>query len=156
MGGALMITPIPSNIMTTALTTNATLNQSQIVCRNCKCQGHSNDDCYWPGGGKEGQFLPNFGKRGNGGNHGNLGGSNSNISTAHAAKVFALATYSTSGGNRLEGRTLLDSAATDYCFWEKGDFKGYLTATTGMEEAAIKDSQFDVLGKGVVIKSFTS
>jgi len=31
---------------------------------NCKQRGHTIDVCYWPGGGKEGQFPPGFGKRG--------------------------------------------------------------------------------------------
>ena len=119
MGGASPNTQIPSSMTTTALATNANLNWLQITCRNCKCWGHHDDDCYWPGSRKEGQFPPNFGRRGGGGNHGNTGGnsggSNSNVSSANAATVFALATCSNSGGNGFGGRTLLDSAATDYC-----------------------------------------
>ncbi|KAJ3552016.1 hypothetical protein NP233_g12967 [Leucocoprinus birnbaumii] len=36
-----------------------------IHCTNVNCRrpGHSIEDCYWPGGGKEGQFPPNFGRR---------------------------------------------------------------------------------------------
>ncbi|KAJ7835857.1 hypothetical protein B0H14DRAFT_2795345 [Mycena olivaceomarginata] len=36
-----------------------------LVCSNpnCKRNGHLIDNCYWPGGGKEGQFPPNFGNR---------------------------------------------------------------------------------------------
>ena len=30
---------------------------------NCGCTGHSIENCYWRGGGKEGQFPPNFGRR---------------------------------------------------------------------------------------------
>jgi len=39
---------------------------SQFICTNsnCKCYGHTIKVCYWPGGGKEGQFPPGFGKRG--------------------------------------------------------------------------------------------
>ncbi|KAJ7641916.1 hypothetical protein FB45DRAFT_901343 [Roridomyces roridus] len=32
-----------------------------LVCNNCKRNGHTFDNCYWPGGGKEGQFPANFG-----------------------------------------------------------------------------------------------
>jgi len=37
-----------------------------LVCTNpnYNCCRHTIDVCYWPGGGKEGQFPPDFGKRG--------------------------------------------------------------------------------------------
>jgi len=38
----------------------------QCANPNCKAKKrstHTTDDCYWPGGGKEGQFPPNFGQR---------------------------------------------------------------------------------------------
>ncbi len=89
MGGTTTGTPIPSSMTMTALATNSTVNRSQIICRNCKHRGHMERDCYWPGGGKEGQLPPNFGKRG--GN--SLNNSNSNVSSTNAAKVFALTTY---------------------------------------------------------------
>ncbi|KAF7763932.1 hypothetical protein Agabi119p4_8469 [Agaricus bisporus var. burnettii] len=40
--------------------------RSQLTCTNpnCRRRGHIIDDCYWPGGGKAGQFPPGFGKRG--------------------------------------------------------------------------------------------
>ena len=31
-------------------------------CKAKKCSTHMTRNCYWPGGGKEGQFLPNFGQ----------------------------------------------------------------------------------------------
>ena len=99
---------------------------------------------------------PNFGRRGEGNRNnpgGNSSGSNTNVSAANAAKVFALATYSNPSGNEFKSRTLLDSAATDYCFRDRADFERYSTATSGTGEAAIKDSTFDVVGKGTVTKS---
>ena len=41
-------------------------NYSQLICTNLKCnqQGYTIDICYWSRGEKEGQFPPNFGKRG--------------------------------------------------------------------------------------------
>ena len=41
-------------------------DQNQLICinPNSRRQGHTIEVCYWPGGGKEGQFLPGFGKRG--------------------------------------------------------------------------------------------
>jgi len=41
-------------------------SRSQLICINpncCRC-GHTIEMCYWPGGGKEEQFPPGFGKRG--------------------------------------------------------------------------------------------
>ena len=32
-------------------------------CKARKCSSHKTSDCYWPGGGKEGQFPTNFGQR---------------------------------------------------------------------------------------------
>ncbi|KAG6858934.1 hypothetical protein C0991_001614 [Blastosporella zonata] len=38
----------------------------KLTCINTNCgrTGHTINNCYWRGGGKEGQFPPNFGKRG--------------------------------------------------------------------------------------------
>lgn len=38
--------------------------RSQLICVNPNCgrRGHIIKNCYWPGGGKEGQFPPGFGK----------------------------------------------------------------------------------------------
>jgi len=51
-----------------ALQTNTYIKKdwSLLVCTNPNCnhRGHTIDVCYWPGGGKEGQFPPDFGKRG--------------------------------------------------------------------------------------------
>ena len=39
-------------------------NQLQCANKNCGCQGHTIANCYWHGGGKEGQFPPGFGQCG--------------------------------------------------------------------------------------------
>ncbi|PPQ82316.1 hypothetical protein CVT24_002271 [Panaeolus cyanescens] len=51
---------LPANTNTTA--------RFQLRCTNsnCKRRGHTIENCYWRGGGKEGQFPPGFGKRGGG------------------------------------------------------------------------------------------
>jgi len=38
-------------------------NQRQCTNPNCNRRGHTIENCYWPGGGKAGQFSPGFGKR---------------------------------------------------------------------------------------------
>lgn len=50
---------------TTALQANTKPQRPKLVCinPNCKRTGHSIKNCYWRGGGKEGQFPPNFHNR---------------------------------------------------------------------------------------------
>jgi hypothetical protein len=47
----------------TALSTRATEGCTNPNCKAKKRATHTTADCYWPGGGKEGQFPPNFGKK---------------------------------------------------------------------------------------------
>jgi hypothetical protein len=47
----------------TALAARATKGCTNPNCKAKKCSTHTTADCYWPGGGKEGQFPPNFGQR---------------------------------------------------------------------------------------------
>jgi len=49
-----------SNTMLAARTNGGCVNPN---CKAKKRSTHTTNDCYWPGGGKEGQFLPNFGQR---------------------------------------------------------------------------------------------
>jgi len=60
--------PKSSSRSVMALQTNTYIKKDRglLVCTNPNCNrhGHTIDVCYWPGGGKEGQFPPDFGKRG--------------------------------------------------------------------------------------------
>ena len=60
--------PANSHRSVAALQTNTynTRDKLQLICANpsCRRHGHTIDICYWPGGGKEGQFPPGFGRRG--------------------------------------------------------------------------------------------
>ncbi|CAA7270907.1 unnamed protein product [Cyclocybe aegerita] len=49
---------------TTALQADAKQKKPDKHCTNCHRRGHTNDVCYWPGGGKAGQFPPGFSQRG--------------------------------------------------------------------------------------------
>ena len=57
------------NKPTSGSSTNTALAaRTKDACTNPNCKAkkrttHLTDDCYWPGGGKEGQFPPNFGQR---------------------------------------------------------------------------------------------
>ena len=47
----------------TALAARATEGCTNPNCKAKKRSTHTTSNCYWPGGGKEGQFPPNFGQR---------------------------------------------------------------------------------------------
>ena len=49
-----------SNTALAARTTEGCMNPN---CKAKKRSTHTTGNCYWPGGGKEGQFPPNFGQR---------------------------------------------------------------------------------------------
>ena len=49
-----------SNMVLAARTTEGCTNPN---CKAKKHSTHTTSNCYWPGGGKEGQFPPNFGQR---------------------------------------------------------------------------------------------
>jgi hypothetical protein len=52
-----------TNSSNTALAATATNPCGNPNCKAKKRSSHTTANCYWPGGGKEGQFPPNFGQR---------------------------------------------------------------------------------------------
>ena len=52
-----------SGTSNTALVANSVNACTNPNCKAKKWSTHSTANCYWPGGGKEGQFPPNFGQR---------------------------------------------------------------------------------------------
>ena len=53
----------PANSPNTALAARTTDSCTNPNCKAKKRSTHTTQNCYWPGGGKEGQFPPNFGQR---------------------------------------------------------------------------------------------
>lgn len=53
----------PSSASGTVLAARTTEGCKNPNCKARKKSSHSTDNCYWPGGGKEGQFPLNFGQR---------------------------------------------------------------------------------------------
>ncbi|KAJ3493088.1 hypothetical protein NLJ89_g11093 [Agrocybe chaxingu] len=49
------------NTSNMALQADAKVKKPEKQCTNCHRRGHLVEACYWPGGGKEGQFPPGFG-----------------------------------------------------------------------------------------------
>ena len=52
-----------STSSSTALAVWTTEGCTNPNCKDKKCSTHTTANCYWPGGGKEGQFPPNFGQK---------------------------------------------------------------------------------------------
>ena len=52
-----------SSSSNTALAAQAMISCTNPNCKAKKRSTHTTANCYWPGGGKEGQFPPNFGQR---------------------------------------------------------------------------------------------
>jgi len=53
---------------TSGLSSTALAATTSVACTNLNCKAkkqstHTTANCYWPGGGKEGQFPPNFGQK---------------------------------------------------------------------------------------------
>jgi len=123
-------------------------NVKRCANTNCKRKGHVIEDCYWPGGGKEGQFPPGFGKRG--GASGNAIGAVSGSQTASTNAAVVQTAYAlmadignpdgndlilvapgdsmdnirvfTAGTDSGHIQTYVDSGASDHCFINKNDF----------------------------------
>jgi hypothetical protein len=79
-------------------------NRNGLVCSNSNCnrRGHTIENCYWPGGGKAGQFPPGFGKRRAGRGSANNVNANANANAQQTSantvnenteQVFALVTH---------------------------------------------------------------
>ncbi|KAJ3492188.1 hypothetical protein NLJ89_g11264 [Agrocybe chaxingu] len=174
------------NNSTTALQADAKPRKPEKRCVNCHRRGHTVEVCYWPGGGKEGQFPPGFGKRGGANGSANMALNTAPASTANAAIIetsYALMAMTGGGNDEEEGRhtvsaipvadeptalaavalgggdllTYVDSGASDHCFANKNDFSAYeLFPETREGQAALRGAKFKILGSGTVRKSFIS
>ncbi len=168
------------NKPTSGSSTNTALAaRTRDACTNPNCKAkkrttHSTDDCYWPGGGKEGQFPPNFRQR-----------TRANVvsTTQDKVKTFVLSARIQNGlGNSgiyikddddevdptmtfisksfqdfSQGKvpTFLDSGASDTMFVLKGDFKEYKsTSPRSGDSAKAIDGDFDIIGKGKITKRY--
>jgi len=119
---------VPTALQVKARTSNP---HNQLLCMNpnCKRRGHAIENCYWQGGGKEGQFPPGFGQRGGGGGGGNAPMANTTMAAmnAGAEASYILAVITELPPDDLpamraflttptQSRTYADSGATDHCF----------------------------------------
>jgi hypothetical protein len=171
-----------SNSSTTALAARTTEGCTNANCKARKRTTHTTANCYWPGGGKEGQFPPGFGQR-----------SKANVTTTTPATTapatttpgqpqhFVLsaripetpgrsgilidnatidapvALISQSFRNFEKGKvpTFMDSGASDTMFVSRDVFCEYKSTTprSGDSAKAI-DGSFEIIGEGNVVQNY--
>jgi hypothetical protein len=170
----------------TALATNtksSSKSQSPLQCTNPKCgrRGHIIDNCYWEGGGKEGQFPAHFRKKVV------VNTPAANTSSAAPSVTAALAsadqntvterTYTILMADASEEviisdaalltipnpdpnnvLTFIDSGASDHCFVSRADFgNDYVAFDVPREgQSASKGAKFRILGQGSITKTVES
>ena len=139
-------------------------------CKAKKRSTHSTANCYWPGGGKEGQFPPNFGQK----TRANAASSNDTtehfVLSARAPEILgnsgitvgdddpAVALVSRGFQSFNNGRvpTFIDSGASDTMFVSRTDFTAYnaIPPRSGDSAKAV-DGNFEIIGEGTVIKTYS-
>ena len=158
-----------SNTALAAQTTDSCTNPN---CKAKKRSTHSTANCYWPGGGKEGQFPPNFGQRARANvassskgpiEHfvlsarvqDSLGTSGIVVSDDKLTPTVALVskTFPDFRGGKIP--TFIDSGASDTMFVSRNDFTEYkLTPTRSGNSAKAVDGTFEIIGEGSVVKRY--
>ena len=163
-----------SSSSNTVLSARANIECTNPNCKAKKRSTHTTANCYWPGGGKEGQFPPNFGQRAKA----NAATAGSSASDDHfvlsvmvdvepgssgvivededgAETPAALVSQGFSVFRQGKTPTFMDSGASDTMFVSRDDFVEYtpITSRTG-DSAKAKDGDFDIIGEGKVIKRY--
>ncbi len=163
-----------SGSSTTALVAKTGDSCTNPNCKAKKRSSHTTANCYWPGGGKEGQFPPNFGQRARANivsstketiEHFVLsaripdtpGNSGLIIGEDEADPSTAIALVSSGFQNFSEGKvpTFIDSGASDTMFVSRDDFTDYksINPRSGDSAKAV-DGNFEIIGEGSVIKHY--
>jgi len=170
-----------SSTVLAARTTEACTNPN---CKAKKRSTHTTANCYWPGGGKEGQFPPGFGQRAKANITQTPTASNTPataaISSTRQNKTFVLSvqvpeTPGQSGvlidiptndppivliskGFQIFGKevpTFLDSGASDTMFISKDVFTEYTPVTSRIGDSAkAVDGGFEIVGEGNVVQRY--
>ena len=158
----------------TALAARTTESCTNPNCKARKRSTHSTAHWYWPGGGKEGQFPPNFGQKPQANaasfNQGTTehfvisarvpdvpGNSGVIIGDDESERSTAVALVSKSFQNFNEGEipTFVDSGASDTMFVLREAFSDYKSTTPRSGDSAkAVDGDFEIIGEGTVIKQY--
>ena len=173
-------TATSGNSSNTALAARATEGCTNPNCKAKKCSTHTLSNCYWPGGGKEGQFPPNFGQR----NRANVTANtttptNTSTPTQPEHHVLSARVPNTAGQSGIliddlpdlpptaliskgfenfqKGKvpTFMDSGASDTMFVSRESFTDYKSVTprTG-DSAKAENGTFEIVGEGSVVQHY--
>jgi hypothetical protein len=171
----------PSNTVLAARTTEGCTNPN---CKAKKRATHTTANCYWPGGGKDGQFPPNFGQRNRANAAATATGTSTtgnpptatnqpehfvlsarNLDTPGQSGVLIdapidhlpMALISKGFQNFQKGKvpTFMDSGASDTMFVSKDVFTEYKPVTPRMGDSAkAEDGNFEIIGEGNVVQCY--
>ena len=171
-----------SNSSNTALAARTADGCTNPNCKAKKRSTHTTANCYWPGGGKEGQFPPNFGQR----NRANAAATGTPTTgnpptTTNQPEHFVLsarnpdtpgrsgvlidvpidqspmALISKGFQNFQKGKvpTFMDSGASDTMFVSKDAFTEYKPVKPRMGDSAkAEDGCFEIIGEGNVVQCY--
>jgi hypothetical protein len=173
-GTAAKVSSSGSGTALAARTTEACTNPN---CKARKRSTHTSANCYWPGGGKEGQFPPNFGQK----TKANATTSSPQAGTTNPEKsehfVLSARVPSTPGQSGVligdsinpclaliskgfqgfeKGRipTFMDSGASDTMFVSRDSFTEYKPASRVGDSAKATGGNFEIIGEGNVIQRY--
>ncbi|KAJ6479829.1 hypothetical protein C8R45DRAFT_1156024 [Mycena sanguinolenta] len=168
-------TGMPEHSITATTPTALNTFAPKRKCTNPGCKAvnktsHTIENCYWPGGGKEGQFPANFGR--NRPQARQAGAAEDPpvhrvlMATAESTPVLQCVLDSPNAPMAFASRTLenfaplqtvtfVDSGASDHFFRDRSDFDNYeaVAVRTG-KSALASDGDFTIVGKGTVTKRF--
>ena len=172
-------TATSGNSSNTALAARTTGGCTNPNCKAKKRSTHTTPDCYWPGGGKEGQFPPNFGR--NRANVTTNTATPTNTTTPsqtehHVLSVQIPNTPGQSGiliddpidlpsmaliskgfENFQKGKipTFMDSGASDTMFVSRDLFTEYKSVTPRIGDSAkAENGTFEIVGEGSVVQNY--
>ena len=164
----------------TALAARTTEGCKNPNCKARKKTSHTTDNCYWPGGGKEGQFPPNFGQKSKA-NATTTTTPTPDQTTPSQTEHFVLSARvpDTPGQSGVllddpinspavvlisqgfqsfeKGKipTFMDSGASDTMFVSRDAFTEYKPVSSRVGDSAkAKDGNFEIVGEGNVVQRY--
>ena len=173
-----------SSSSNTALSARTTQGCTNPNCKAKKRTTHTTPDCYWPGGGKEGQFPPNFGQRAKANTASSTVAKEQTANTENqpATETFALSVQIphtpghsgvvieddpiphphlaliSKGFQKFENGkvpTFMDSGASDTMFVSRDVFTNYTPISSCIGDSAkANDGNFEIVGEGTVLQRY--
>lgn len=168
----------------TTLSARTTQGCTNPNCKANKRTMHTTPDCYWPGGGKEGQFPPNFGQRAKANTASSTVAKEQMANTENqpATETFALSVQIlhtpghsgvvieddptphphlaliSKGFQKFKNRkvpTFMDSGASDTMFVSRDIFTNYTPISSHIGDSAkANDGNSEIVGEGTVLQHY--